>query len=94
LPTEAKEQENITAPITLTGSSEGELSDLWRLTNGASREWTRHSTKGNGFRIDHAFGNTAFVAATTPICTYDHRGRETGLTDRSAVVIHIIGVAE
>jgi exodeoxyribonuclease III len=75
-------------------TSEGELSDLWRLTNGASREWTWHSTKGNRFRIDHAFGNGAFVAATAPICTYDHRARETGLTDHSAVVVRIGDVAE
>jgi exodeoxyribonuclease III len=75
-------------------TSEGELSDLRRLTNGANREWTWHSTKGNGFRIDHAFGNGAFVAATTPICTYDHRARETALTDHSAVVVRIGDVAK
>jgi len=39
-------------------------------------------------------GCTAFVAATAPICTYDHRGRGTGLTDHSAVVVRIGGVAE
>jgi hypothetical protein len=39
-------------------------------------------------------GYTAFVAATAPICTYDHRGREPGLTDHSAVVAQIVGVAE
>jgi exodeoxyribonuclease III len=70
-------------------TSEGELSDLWRLTNGAGREWTWHSTKGNGFRIDHAFGNGAFVAAAAPICTYDHRARDTRLTDHSAVVVRL-----
>jgi exodeoxyribonuclease-3 len=70
-------------------TSEGELSDLWRLTNGADREWTWHSTKGNGFRIDHAFGNEAFVAAAAPICTYDHRARDTRLTDHSAVVVRL-----
>jgi exodeoxyribonuclease III len=74
-------------------ASEGELSDLWRLTNGASCEWTWHSTRGNGFRIDHAFGNGAFVAATSPICTYDHHARDTGLTDHSAVVVRLGDVA-
>src|SRR5215813_8205481 len=44
-------------------------------------EWSLHSTKGDGFRIDHAFGNGAFVAAGAPICTCDHRARATGLTD-------------
>jgi hypothetical protein len=39
-------------------------------------------------------GYTAFVAATAPICTYDHRGCETGLTDHSAVAVHIGGVAD
>ena len=59
-------------------TSAGGLSDLWRLTNGDCREWTWLSPqKKNGFRIDHAFGNGAFVAAAAPICTYDHRARET-----------------
>ena len=70
-------------------ASAGGLLDLWRLTNGASREWTWHSTKGNGFRIDHAFGNGAFVAVAKPICIYDHRARDTRLTDHSAVVLRI-----
>jgi hypothetical protein len=58
-------------------------------------EWTWHSTKGNSFRIDHAFGNGAFVAATAPMCSYDHyhRGRETGLADHSAVMVRIGDVA-
>jgi exonuclease III len=68
------------------------LSDLWRLRNGVSREWTWRSSKGNGFRIDHAFGDGAFIAAVTAICTYDHRARETGLTDHSAVVVRISDV--
>jgi len=71
--------------------SAGGLSDLWRLTNGATREWTWHSNKGNGFRIDHALGNGAFVAAAAPICVYDHLPRETGLTDHSAVVVRLRG---
>jgi len=74
-------------------ASEGELSDLWRLTNGASCEWTWHSTKGMAFGSTHAFGNGAFVAATSPICTYDHHARDTGLTDHSAVVVRLGDVA-
>jgi exonuclease III len=70
-------------------TSEAELSDLWRLTNGASREWTWHSTKGNGFRIDHAFGNSEFVVAAAPVCIYDHRVRDERLTDHSAVVVRL-----
>jgi exodeoxyribonuclease III len=68
-------------------TSEGELSDLWRLTNGASREWTWHSTKGNSFRIDHAFGNSEFVVAAAPVYTYDHRARDKRLTDHCAAVV-------
>jgi exodeoxyribonuclease III len=75
-------------------TSEAELSDLWRLTNGATREWTWHSTKGNGFRIDHAFGNGEFVVAAAPVCTYDHRARDDRLTDHSAVVIRFGDVTE
>ena len=70
-------------------SSVGGLKDLWRLTNGSTREWSWRSNKGKGFRIDHAFGNDSFVAITTPICTYDHGARDIGLTDHSAVVVRL-----
>jgi len=73
-------------------TSSGELQDLWRLTNGVNRERTWLSPqKKNGFRIDHAFGNQAFVAAAGPVCTYDHSPRESRLTDHSAVVVRTSG---
>jgi len=66
--------------------------DLWRLTNGANRERTWLSPqKKNGFRIDHAFGNQAFVAAAGPVCTYDHWPRDNRLTNHSAIVVRISG---
>jgi exonuclease III len=68
-------------------SSDGGLSDLWRCTNGAAREWSWCS-RANGFRIDHAFGNALFVRAS-PVCTYDHRPRLARLTDQSAVVLRM-----
>src|SRR5215472_5180258 len=57
--------------------------------NGASREWTWHSTKGNGFRIDHALGNGAFVASAAQFAPTTIAPRETGLTDHSAVVVRL-----
>jgi exonuclease III len=63
------------------------LVDLWRRTHGAdAREWS-WMTKANGFRLDHAFGNLAFVAAFDPACRYDHSTREAGFTDHSALLI-------
>jgi exodeoxyribonuclease-3 len=42
-------------------SAKAGLTDLWRFRRGERREWTWRSAK-NGFRIDHAFGNKAFVS--------------------------------
>jgi hypothetical protein len=61
--------------------------DLWRRTQGIEApEWS-WITKANGFRLDHAFGNAAFVAAFDPTCRYDHSTRESGITDHSALLI-------
>ena len=65
-----------------------ELIDLWRRSNGDdAREWTWLSNHKNGFRIDHALANEAFVALADPVCFYDHEPRERGWTDHSAVVV-------
>jgi hypothetical protein len=67
------------------------LIDLWRRTHGAdAREWS-WTTKANGFRLDHAFGNSAFVAAFDPTCRYDHSTQESGFTDHSALLISTSG---
>ena len=68
-------------------ASAGGLVDLWRLSNGAAaREWT-WTTPKNGFRIDHAFGNRAFVQRYAPSCRYDHSTREMNMTDHSALLL-------
>jgi exonuclease III len=64
------------------------LVDLWRRTNGAdAREWTWTSHLNNGFRIDHAFANDAFINFMKPECLHDHSPRERAITDHSAIVI-------
>jgi exodeoxyribonuclease III len=68
------------------------LIDLWRHSNGIkAQEWTwwsrGKSGSKNGFRIDHAFGNRKFVESFRPCCQYDHRPREEGISDHSALLI-------
>lgn len=64
------------------------LHDLWRRTHGPeAREWTWMSRTNNGFRIDHAFANDAFVQHANPSCVYDHRPRENRWTDHSALIV-------
>lgn len=71
-------------------SSKAKLEDLWRRTNGMKREWSwRYPATGNCFRIDHAFGNSAFVVATAPVCSYDRKTRDAKLTDHSAIVVEV-----
>lgn len=64
--------------------------DLWRRTHGAeAREWSWLSHRGNGFRIDHALANTAFVEWGRPVCGYDHHPRQHGWTDHSALIVRL-----
>lgn len=65
-----------------------EMTDLWRHSNEPSaQEWTWRSSK-NGFRIDHAFGNQAFISSGSGIrCWYDHSTRASGLTDHSGIIL-------
>jgi exonuclease III len=63
------------------------LHDLWRRSQGPdAREWTWLSHRQNGFRLDHAFANAAFVAWARPDCRYDHAPRGT-FSDHSAIVV-------
>ena len=80
--------ENYVCAELFDGLSESHgLVDLWRRTHGANaREWS-WMTKTNGFRLDHAFGNPAFIAAFDPTCCYDHSTREDGFTDHSALLV-------
>jgi exodeoxyribonuclease-3 len=65
-----------------------DLSELWRMQHGPdARDWTWRSSR-NGFRIDHAFANRAWLSAFPDWqCVYDHSPREQKLTDHSALVI-------
>ena len=70
-------------------STEAGLIDLWREQHGDRREWTWRSPK-NGFRIDHVFGNEAFVACFPAFrCAIEHAPRDSGLSDHSAVVLEV-----
>jgi len=65
------------------------LADLWRLRHGERRDWTWRSSK-NGFRIDHAFGNQAFLHRHPNFhCEIDHEPRLARLTDHSAIILDL-----
>ena len=67
--------------------TEADLIDLWRARHGNQQDWTWRSSV-NGFCIDHAFGNKAFVSRFPAFrCFIDHAPRLSGLTDHSAVVL-------
>jgi exonuclease III len=65
------------------------LNDLWRRTRGCdAREWTWLSRVGNGYRLDHAFANAAYLARHSPVtATYLHDTREKQLSDHSALLV-------
>lgn len=67
------------------------LIDLWRKGHGEKQEWSwRSSKKRNGFRIDHVFGNKAFIARFPDFrCAIDHAPPNSGLSDHSAVVLEV-----
>jgi hypothetical protein len=59
----------------------------WRLYPVSQQEWTWRSSK-NDFRIDHVFGNKAFVNRFSAFrCVIDHKPRLSSLTDHSAIVL-------
>jgi hypothetical protein len=63
------------------------LADLWRWRHGERRDWTWRSSK-NGFRIDRAFGNQAFLHRHPNFhCEIDHEPRLARLTDHSAIIL-------
>ena len=62
--------------------------DLWRRQHGPdAREISWVSTRGTGYRIDHAFA-TAPVAERVTRCDYDHSTRSE-LSDHSALVVEL-----
>lgn len=64
------------------------LIDAWRSRNPESREFTWYSTKGNGFRIDHAFC-TKSVNERISLVEYLHAPREQKITDHSALIVEL-----
>lgn len=62
--------------------------DIWRMKNGTLREYTWFSRAGNGFRVDHAFGNEA-LKGYVQRCYYDHRIREQGISDHTTLIVEL-----
>jgi exodeoxyribonuclease-3 len=62
--------------------------DLWRRRNPELREFSWFSTRGNGFRIDHAFLSGALAARAGPI-RYSHDERLAGLSDHSPLILEL-----
>ena len=62
--------------------------DLWRRRNPEGREFSWYSTRGNGFRIDHAFLSPALVERAGAI-RHSHQERLAGLSDHSPLVLDL-----
>src|SRR5260370_16179545 len=62
--------------------------DLWRRRNPELREFSWFSTRGNGFRIDHAFLSNALAARTGTI-HYSHAERLAGISDHSPLILEL-----
>jgi len=62
--------------------------DLWRRRYPEGREYSWYSTRGNGFRIDHAFLSPAMVMRAGPI-RYVHEDRCVGLSDHAPLVLDL-----
>jgi len=62
--------------------------DLWRRRYPEGREFSWYSTRGNGFRIDHAFVSPS-LAAKAGAVRYSHDERLTGLSDHSPLILDL-----
>lgn len=67
--------------------------DLWRQNNAGITEWTWYSTlkggsRGNGFRLDHAFATPSLCPRITS-CRYSHAEREAGISDHSVLIVEV-----
>jgi exonuclease III len=62
--------------------------DLWRRRNPERREYSWFSTRGNGFRIDHAFLSDALAARVGAI-RYSHEERLGGISDHSPLILEL-----
>ena len=62
--------------------------DLWRQRYPDGREYSWYSTRGNGFRIDHAFLSPRLAACAGSI-RYSHDERLAGLSDHSPLIVEL-----
>ena len=62
--------------------------DLWRRRYPNGREFSWYSTRGNGFRIDHAFLSSALANRAGAI-RYSHDERLSGLSDHSPLILDL-----
>jgi exodeoxyribonuclease-3 len=62
--------------------------DLWRRRYPEGREYSWFSTRGNGFRIDHAFLSDDLAARAGAI-GYSHQERIDGLSDHSPLILEL-----
>ena len=62
--------------------------DLWRRRYPEGREYSWYSTRGNGFRIDHAFLSPALADNAHDI-RYSHDERLSGLSDHSPLILDL-----
>jgi exodeoxyribonuclease-3 len=62
--------------------------DMWRRRHPEGREFSWYSTRGNGFRIDHAFLSPALAARAGPI-RYSHEDRCNGLSDHAPLILDL-----
>jgi exodeoxyribonuclease III len=62
--------------------------DLWRRRYPAGREYSWFSTRGNGFRIDHAFLSDGLAARAGTI-RYSHDERLAGISDHSPLIVEL-----
>jgi exodeoxyribonuclease III len=62
--------------------------DLWRRRYPTAREYSWFSTRGNGFRIDHAFLSDGLAARAGPI-RYAHDERIAGISDHSPLILEL-----
>jgi exonuclease III len=62
--------------------------DLWRRRYPEGREYSWYSTRGNGFRIDHAFVSPALFAKASAV-RYSHDERLARLSDHSPLILDL-----
>jgi exodeoxyribonuclease-3 len=62
--------------------------DLWRQRHPDTREFSWYSTRGNGFRVDHAFLSSGLAARVAAI-RYSHDERVAGLSDHSPLILDL-----